>query len=97
MARGKISLAQNDSVSQAFVEVGADGGTGDLLDPGPQLLLGLGVIFLRDLDTTQGKDGVRGRRCRVGRGEHKGTMWCVAYSSRQKVHKTQAVTVLQIA
>lgn len=42
-------LAQDDSVLQAFLEVGPDGGAGDVLDPDPQLLLLLRVILLCDL------------------------------------------------
>lgn len=52
-------LAQNDSILQAFLEVGADGSAGYVFDPDPQLFLFLRVILLCDLV------GQRGQRSHV--------------------------------
>lgn len=48
-------LAQDDSILQAFLEVRPDGGTGDVLDPDPQLLFLLRVILLCNLCGQRGK------------------------------------------
>lgn len=50
-------LAQDDSILQAFLEVGPDGGAGDVLDPDPQLLFLLRVVFLCNLCGQRGTKG----------------------------------------
>lgn len=47
--------AQNDSVLQAFLEVGADGSASFVFDPDPQLLFFLGVILLGNLVGQRGQ------------------------------------------
>lgn len=52
-------LAQNDSILQAFLEIGVNGSASDVFDPDPQFLFFLRVIFLCNLV------GWRGQRSHV--------------------------------
>lgn len=60
-------LAQNDSILHLFLEVGAYGVTGDVLDPQPQLLFFLKVILLCDLGGRRGQRSCVTRRGNTNR------------------------------
>lgn len=69
-------LAQDDSVFQAFLEVGPDGTAGDVFDPDPELLFLLRVVLLCNL---VGNKGQRSHVCSA-------TKWVALFKNSRCIH-----------